>query len=382
MSPPTPICPDMCSEPNRFSRALAARTGCGLVLLVLLTTACGKEGGPKPPLPRGPLPPRAVSARQLGDVIQVGITVPDPRGEKPGQQLASAELVRVTYPPGIDPPPDPDTFRRRGDVVARTPPGGALPSGERVNLEDRTISSVEDSGLGWTLRYAVRVRDARNRSSMLAVAVDLVPLAVTPPPRDLTGDPTAGGVRLAWKPPEDEGSFTYNVYRTGLGDLWPDQPLNTEPLAVTEYLDGDVEVGWRYAYIVRVVLAPGPPYREGEPGTPFEVVAEDRFAPQPPSGLVVVQEGPAVRLFWDPNPERDLAGYRVWRMVEGEDWARVGPDLVERNSYLDEEPVERKLLSYRVHSVDRADPPNESEYSDVVALEMLEEPVEPRGTTP
>jgi len=377
-----PICPAMCSERNRFSRTLGARTGCGLVLLVLLTTACGKEGAPKAPLPRGPLPPRKVSARQLGDVIQVGITVPRTRGEKPGQQLAYAEMVRVTYPPGIDPPPDPDTFRRRGDVVARTPPGGELPSGEWVNLEDHTVSAMEDSGLGWTLRYAVRLRDAKNRSSMLAVAADLVPLAVVPAPRDLTGDPTAGGVRLNWSPPEDEGSFTYNVYRTRLGDLWPNQPLNTEPLAVTEYLDGDVKVGRRYAYTIRVVLAPGPPYREGEPCTPFEVVAVDRFPPLSPSGLVVVQEGSAVRLFWDPNPERDLAGYRVWRMVEGEDWVLMGPDLVERNSHLDEEPVPGKLLSYRVHSLDRADPPNESGYSEVVALELLEEPVEPSGLTP
>ena len=42
----------------------------------------------------------------------------------------------------------------------------------------------------------------------------------------------------------------------------------------------------------------------------------------------------------------------------------------------------RPVLSYRVLSVDRADPPNESEYSDVVSLELLEEPMEPRGVTP
>jgi len=314
--------------------------------------------------------------------MQVGITVPEPRGDKPGQRLVYAALVRVTYPPGINPPPDPDTFRRRGIVVARTPPEGLLPPGERVDLVDRTLSSMEDSGLGWTLRYAVRLRDGKNRSSMLAVAADLVPLPLLQTPRELTGDPTAGGVRLRWKAPEDEGSFNYNVYRTGLGNLWPDQPLNTEPLAVSEYLDGDVEVGRRYAYTVRTVLAPGRPYREGVQVPAIEVVAEDRFAPQAPSGLVVVQEGAAVRLFWDPNPERDLAGYRVWRMVEGEDWVRVGPDVVEQNSYLDEQPVERKLLSYRVHSLDRTDPPNESRHSESVALELLEEPVAPGGATP
>jgi hypothetical protein len=257
-----------------------------------------------------------------------------------------------------------------------------LPPGERVDLVDQTLSSIEDSGQGWTLRYAVRLRDGKNRSSMLAVAADLVPLPLLPAPRELTGDPTAGGVRLSWKAPEDEGGFSYNVYRTGLGNLWPDQPLNTEPLAVSEYLDGDVEVAERYAYTVRTVLAPGRPYREGAQVPAIEVVAEDRFAPQAPSGLVVVQEGTAVRLFWDPNPERDLAGYRVWRMVEGEDWVRVGPDVVEQNSYLDDQPVERKLLSYLVHALDRADPPNESQHSEAVTLELLEEPVAPGGKIP
>jgi len=364
-----------------FSSPFPSTVRAGLLIAGLVATACGKEGAPLPPRPRGPLPPRSVESRQLGSLTQVVFTVPEPRGAHPGQQVAAAELVRVTYPPGVDPPPDPDTFRRRGDVVAQTG-AGPLEAGSRVLLEDGTLGVTEDRGMGWTLRYAVRIRDGKRRVSMLAVAADLVPVPSLGPPRELTGEPTAGGVRLGWVPPavvEDDEPLTYNVYRTTLGDLWPDQPLNNEPLTVTEYLDGDVAVGQLYAYTVRAVLAPGRPYREGQPSRPDEVVAEDRFAPAAPGGLVSVQEGLGVRLFWDPSRERDLAGYRVFRMIEGGDWQPIGPSVVDQNSYLDSDVAVGQLLSYRVVALDQADPPNSSELSAVVELEILEEPVNPGG---
>jgi hypothetical protein len=356
----------------------------GILGLALVATSCGKEGPPQPPRPRGPLPPRSLESRQLGPGVQILFTVPDSRGSGPGQQVTTAELVRVTYPPGIDPPPDPDTFRRRGDVVAETGAGALVP-GERVLLEDRSLAGLEDQALGWTLRYAVRVRDAKRRVSMLAVAADLVPLESVGPPQDLTGEPTAEGVRLDWAPPEvanREEPLTYNVYRTALGDLWPGEPLNNEPLTVTEYLDGDVKVGQLYAYTVRVALAGGKPYREGEPSRADEVVAEDRFAPATPGGLVSVQEGRGVRLFWDPNRERDLAGYRVFRMIEGGEWAPVGLEIVEQNSFLDAAVAVGQRWSYRVVALDQAVPPNFSEFSDTVELEILEEPVNPGGEIP
>ena len=45
----------------------------GMVLLAVIVagSGCGKKGRPLPPLPRGPLPPSGVAARQLGDAIQV-----------------------------------------------------------------------------------------------------------------------------------------------------------------------------------------------------------------------------------------------------------------------------------------------------------------------
>ena len=353
----------------------------GLVLLGLTAAACGKRGAPEPPLPSGPHPPGRVSARQIGHRAVVGFDAPAPRGSRPSQQLVRAELVRVTYPPGHEPPPDPDAFRRRGEVVGQIASEG-LSTGGRLYVEDITLGRLAEGGTGSTLRYALRAFDRRGRRSPLVVAQDLEPLTSPGPPRELVVEPTADGVRLSWQPPEAEPSFPYNVYRARPDAPWPDEPLNSEPLAALEYLDTQVVTGETYLYSVRTSLAPGVPRREGEPSASREVVAEDRFAPRAPANLVAVQEGHAVRLFWDPNPERDVAGYRVERSVDGGAWVPAVAVLSATPSFLDADVVVGRRQSYRVVAVDRASPPNESEPSTAVEVEIVAEPVAPGPAAP
>jgi hypothetical protein len=312
-------------------------------------------------------------ARQLGGEMLVSFRVPEPRGEKPARQPVRAELIRVAYPPGYEAQPDPSVFRRRGERVAILE-SDPLPSGELRRLIDGAAGELQDGGIGYTLRYAVRVRDRRGRSSPLVMARDLVPVAPLPAPTALQAEPSADGVRLGWRGPEAGEQLRYNVYRAAPGEAPPVRPLNAHPLIVTEYLDDTVTVGERYHYWVRVALAESAPYREGEPSRPLEIEAEDRFPPAAPERLVAVQEKSAVRLFWDPNRERDLAGYRVYRRIDEGEWSRIGPNPVEQPAYLDGEVVIGQLLSYRVTAVDRAEPPNESKLSNVVELVLQAEP--------
>jgi len=326
-----------------------------------------------PPAPRGPFPPLALSARQVGENVEVRFGVPKARGPRPAQQPVRAELVRVSYGPNVAAPTDPDAFRRRGEVVDAVD-GDPLPVGGRIVLTDREAARQADGMVGHTLRYAVRVRDRRGRPSPLVLAKDLVPLPPAPAPTGLHAEPTADGVRLSWEAPPGTGPFRYNVYRSPPGVPHSENPLNENPLTETEYLDSAVTAGARLVYTVRVALADGLPHREGRTSVAVEVLTEDRFAPAPPQGLVAVQEGRAARLFWNPNRERDLAGYRLYRKVGSSPWSRIGPDPVERPLYLDEDVREGQHLAYRVTAVDRATPANESEPSSPVELEMLPEP--------
>lgn len=336
-----------------------------------LAAGCGKIGDPRPPEPRGPLPPGKVEARQRGEEAVVAFTVPDPRGARESQQPVVAELLRVSWAPSVQAPRDPDAFRARGTIVNRVE-GDPLSSGRRVFLSDPTIGELPARGVDWTLRYAVRVRDRRGRPSPLVAAVDLKPSGATgaPPPAP-RAEPTADGVRLTW--PSDDPEARFNVYRAvGEGDL-PERPLNDQPVVGAEYVDRSVAMGETYRYEIRRVLADGFPYRESASSAPARVVAEDRFPPAAPQGLVAVQEGEAVRLFWNPNEERDVAGYRVYR-DRGGSWEPVGSVVLREAMYLDRDVAPGETLEYRVTAIDRASPPNEGPPSTSVRIVLQAEP--------
>jgi hypothetical protein len=128
---------------------------------------------------------------------------------------------------------------------------------------------------------------------------------------------------------------------------------------------------------VRRVLADGVPRRESASSVEVRLSAEDRFAPAPPTGLVAVQEGAAVRLFWNPGAERDLRGYRVFARTGAGEWRRIGPDPVLEPSLLDREVHVGERVAYRVTAVDRTTPPNESAPSEVVEVGIVDDPLHP-----
>ncbi len=310
--------------------------------------------------------------RQVGGTAEIAFTVPEPRGPEASQRPASAQVVRVAYPPGPKPPADPDAFRFRGEVVAEAGSDRVEP-GARVVLVDHGLATLPKGGEGYTLRYGVRLRDARGRPSPLVVSGDLSPAALRPPPSGLEAEVSADGVLLTWEAvPGDPAR--YAVYRAPEGKPFPEEPQNAEPIAATRWLDGSVSFGTSYLYSVRTILGDGTPPRESEGGPAVPVVALDVFPPAAPRGLVAVQEGSSVRLFWNPNAERDLLGYRVYRRKAGGAWERIGPDPVDEPLYLVRDVRPGDKLEFRVTAVDRASPANESVPSESAAVVVVRDP--------
>ncbi|ANM31943.1 hypothetical protein ABI59_23835 [Acidobacteria bacterium Mor1] len=334
----------------------------------LLAVSCGKVGPPLPPEPRGPLAPETPRVRQLGERVLVSTRLPPTRGDKPHQELSRIELVRVDYPAGANASLDPDVFRRRGVIVGEWS-GDPLESGTLA----RFVDEEPPGEVGGLLRYAVRLEDRRGRGSALVVGSDLVWIAPLPAPGGVSGVATADGVRLRWNAAGDD--VRYNVYRQPENGPASEQPLNTAPLSSLEYLDASVEFGSTFIYEVRTSSSESRPFRESESGTPVRIVAEDRFPPASPDGLVAVQEGVAVRLFWNPNRERDLAGYRIERRAGDGPWKPVGPEIVTESLYLDRDVRIGQRYGYRVLALDRADPPNASAPSQAFELDVAVEPV-------
>jgi hypothetical protein len=339
--------------------------------------ACGKIGPLQPPAPRGPLPASAVAARQIGDRVEIALTVPEPRGSKPSQAVERTEILRVAYPHGRTPPEEPDALRVRGDVVVAVDAAYGKP-GDRLVIADPTFHQLTEGGIGWTLRYGVRVRDERGRPSAIVVAKDLTTVPPAAAPRGLAGQASADGVRLTWAEPEGAENATYNVYRGPADGRLSEHPLNEQPLSTHDDLDMTVEDGKVYHYVVRAVAAPGPPYRESASSNVAVVDASDRFAPAAPSGLVAVQEGSAVRLLWNPGAESDLDGYRIYRQLGEGNFTRIGDPIVRQPSFLDTGVAAGTVVRYHVTAIDRASPPNESGPSSEVELRVVADP----GTTP
>ena len=92
---------------------------------------------------------------------------------------------------------------------------------------------------------------------------------------------------------------------------------------------------------------------------------------------MAVQEGKAVRLFWNPNKEKDLAGYRVYRRDAAGEWRRIGPELGVEPLLLDPDVLPGTHVSYRVAAVDRAG--NESAPSEAVELDVAADTVAAPG---
>lgn len=340
----------------------------GLLVLVLVAgPGCGKEGAPLPPEPTGPNPPTRVTVRQLGGDAEIAATVPAARGPKPSQRPARVEVVRVVYPPGAKPPPDRDAFRLRGSIVAEADGASVVENG-RLRLADTTLAALDAGGEGWTLRYGVRVLDARGRPSILVAAEDLVPVRPGVPPAGVRATAAPEGVRVDWEPV----GVPCNVYRAVEDGPPSEEPLNASPVTATTWTDATVVPGTRYVYAVRSAPMAGLPRRESASSVSPPVLAEDRFAPESPTGLAVVQEGGAVRLFWNPSGARDLAGYRIVRKAGAGAWGTVGPDLVVETSFLDREIVVGEAYGYRIVAVDRSG--NASEPSTEVEIDVVADP--------
>ena len=344
-----------------------------ILTFAVFVLACGKVGPLKPPAPRGPLPASDVSARQVGDRVEIALTVPRALGSAPSQTVQRTEILRVAYPRGRTPPPEPDAIRVRGEVVASVETDDAKP-GDRIVIADPSFPRLAEGGIGWTLRYGVRVRDRRGRPSPMVVAKDLTAVPPVAAPRALTGQASADGVRLAWEAPAGATAATYNVYRGPTDGVLSERPLNVQPLTSRDNLDATVEAGRTYRYVVRTVAAEGPPYRESDSSNAIVVDASDLFPPAPPVGLVAVQEGNAVRLLWSPGSEADLEGYRVYRATGDGDFTRIGGAIVRQPSFLDADVAPGTVARYRVTAIDRAVPPNESGPSSAVELRIAADP--------
>ncbi len=181
-------------------------------------------------------------------------------------------------------------------------------------------------------------------------------------------------VELGWNRPGQ--GFQAEIEKQDARGVW--RGLNGLDPKTGHFSDLDVEYEKTYVYRARLIrlkdqtsiLGPWSPERS--------VRVVDVVPPNPPGYLDAALAAGGVKLSWESIAfDPDLAGYRVYRQMAGEnDFKRIGPELVRENAFFD--PIaltSESSVRYRVTSVDKSLRANESLPSPTVGV-LLEPPVE------
>jgi hypothetical protein len=246
----------------------------------------------------------------------------------------------------------------------------ALPAGDRG---ERPLLGPPPNTL--TRIYAAVGTSPRGRKGPLSKRI-VVPLA-PPPPAPLAAKMTydESGVTVTWSviadseavPPPGENepevlpsrnigasrpAITFNVY--DVSNPAVAEKLTKTPLTELKYLDNRMEWGQERCYTVRTAETVGSFSVESEAPPPACETLVDKFPPSAPKGAAGIASEGAINLIWEPNTEKDLAGYIVMRAAApSEDLQPVTPAPIQETSFKDNVQSGVQYI-YVVTAVDRA----------------------------
>jgi fibronectin type 3 domain-containing protein len=260
---------------------------------------------------------------------------------------------------------------------------GSIPY-ETISAADGNITYIdrlELAGEPTRLRYALRYVNAAGQRAAFSNFLLIEPAAkIAEPPVLQDKEVSENGIALRWNAPvaNIDGStpvnlLGYNLYRIEQAQNEVSQtPLNTALISGTSYVDKDFRFGEKYTYVVRSVsLGTGGAQVESLNSNAIAVEPLDVFAPSPPADIRINAAATPARisLFFPANPERDVAGYNIYRSTDAdlpkERWIKLNDALLTRTTFQDETVESGKKYFYYLTAVDTAG--NTSAPSEVVS---------------
>lgn len=294
-----------------------------------------------------------------------------------GRQSAESERLSAT-PVDLTPPLAPLGLRTKvdKDTVALSWQGSPEPdvagynvyrgrdyrgSFHKINKKPlpKGATTYQESGLplGISLWYYVTAFDSAGNESgksyvALANVIDDVPPV---PPVGLKATSRPGEVILSWKPNKEEDLNGYVVFRSLKRDAKQYLRLTDRPVYDTTYVDKlTKEASNPFYYRIKAL---DNNYNESQPSQVVEVRLPDVTPPTAPIFKGVTSSDGSITLRWYPNPERDVAGYNLYRQSDGDtSWGRLtsNPLSPEATSFADRKVKSRVLYRYTLEAVDRA----------------------------
>lgn len=385
----------------RLRRGSAARAAL-LFFLPLLLDACGRKGPPLPPLVRTPAAPADVTAVRRGDLVTVEFGVPGANsdGTRPANvrrvdvyaysgraDVDDGELLRTARVIGgvdVKAPRDPNETIDPDEPSTDIEPlvGDGLDQGARGKVEERLTSDMI-GGSAVRIYFAVPITTSGRRGPISdRTAIPLVP--APPPPLDAAVTYDQNRITLTWDvasvpplpdapkpkpdPPAPAASkvpdgkpqtsdqtdepapprIAYHVYQ-----LPEDVQLTKTPVEEGRYEDARMEWGVERCYSVRTIQSVDRLTVLSDASHPVCVTLRDTFPPAVPQGLTSLSTEGGVQLIWDPNTEKDLAGYRVLRGTAADSLQPITEAPIPAATFPDKVPTGQQFF-YAVQAVDKA----------------------------
>jgi hypothetical protein len=129
--------------------------------------------------------------------------------------------------------------------------------------------------------------------------------------------------------------------------------LTRTPVDGTSYADSRIEFGSTRCYTVRTVETIGDLALESDAPTPTCETLKDTFPPAAPKDLRIIATQGVISLIWEPNTEKDVAGYLVLRGTSADALSVITPMPITETTFIDGVAAGTRYW-YEVRAVDRA----------------------------
>ena len=344
-----------------------------LVLAIPFALTCGKRRPPLPPVAK--VVQRAeISGFQRGNRVVLSWRMPARNASRDNiLHIAKIEVYRLaersTEPPNITE----EEFASRSVLIASIP----IKDSDFGNKPLSYTDPLQFAGQPSRLRYAVRFVNASGQKAAFSNLLVIQPEAkVAGGPTAVSAAVTQDSIELKWTAPDKNADGTtpvnllgYNVYRSESRDKAA-KLINQRPLSATEFADTTFEFEKDYFYFVRAVSAgTGDQPTESTESNIVEVRPVDKFPPSAPASITIAASPDSISIFFPPNPEKDVVGYKVYRSddvsLPKAEWKLLIAKPQDANTFQDTNVEKGKTYFYYVTAVDGFS--NESQPSEVVS---------------
>lgn len=353
-----------------LSKRWLNKTFIGLIMTALFSfnLACGKRKPPAPPAERV-FQSVEIEGYQRGNQIHLKWTLPTRNAPNSSiLNISSVVVYRLAEPFDSTQSLTEDEFAARSTIIASI----KIEESDFARKNLGFIDTLEFAGQKIRLRYAVRfVNDSGSKAAFSNFLLVEPAARVAQAPKLLPIEIKQDQILVSWNPPVanvDESKpaniIGFNVYRAQTNNQ-PAKLINQTPVTANQFGDLNFEFGTNYQYFVRTVsLGSKAEPIESLESNIIQIMPVDTFAPMAPTSLTVAASPSTISIFFVANPETDLAGYKIFRSQNRQEWESLTPDILKSNTFQDNRVEKGKTYYYYLVAIDRFG--NVSEKSEIV----------------